>query len=420
MGFPGQGDAMIEVRPLAGDAMTEPSVLRELGMRYFIWDTHVEGERRIELAPLVLSQALHESAVRTAERVARVVGRVARRALVNAGERRLYQLPDEAHLLAQASHEGGDTASLVRVDLLLDMRRRWQVCEINADCPGGHNEALALPTLARLAGFRGGLNPTRVFEHLVARLAKLAQRDGEQGAVGLLYATAYAEDLQVCALVAEGLRARGVKALLASPTAPTVHQGKLVIRKTPVSALYRFFPTEWMPGQHNVRGLAEVVATGAVRTLSSFSQIYAQSKLSMARTWRTLSSLGQDDREAVMQALPFTADVRTVDRAELVGDARGWVLKGTLGRVGEEVLVGALSKAWGEDVDDVLERAESVPWIAQRYVVQPRVRTPWGPRYVTLGVYLMDGVFVGYFARLTRTSHVGHDALCVPVFFEAA
>ena len=64
---------MIEVRPLPGDAMTEPSVLRELGMRYFIWDTHVEGERRIELAPLVLSQALHESAVRTAERVARVL-----------------------------------------------------------------------------------------------------------------------------------------------------------------------------------------------------------------------------------------------------------------------------------------------------------------------------------------------------------
>jgi len=36
-----------------------------------------------------------------------------------------------------------------------------------------------------------------------------------------------------------------------------------------------------------------------------------------------------------------------------------------------------------------------------------------------LGVYLLDGRFVGYFARLTSESHVSHDALCLPVFVAA-
>ena len=46
-------------------------------------------------------------------------------------------------------------------------------------------------------------------------------------------------------------------------------------------------------------------------------------------------------------------------------------------------------------------------------------RTPWGDRYVTLGAYVLDGRFAGYFARVTPESHVSHDALCVPVFAKA-
>ena len=36
----------------------------------------------------------------------------------------------------------------------------------------------------------------------------------------------------------------------------------------------------------------------------------------------------------------------------------------------------------------------------------------------TLGAYLLDGVFAGYFARLSPESHVSHEALVVPVFVE--
>ena len=55
-------------------------------------------------------------------------------------------------------------------------------------------------------------------------------------------------------------------------------------------------------------------------------------------------------------------------------------------------------------------------WIAQRFVEQAPLPTPWGPRFVTLGAYVLDGRFRGYYARITPHSHVSHDALVVPVF----
>jgi hypothetical protein len=93
-----------------------------------------------------------------------------------------------------------------------------------------------------------------------------------------------------------------------------------------------------------------------------------------------------------------------------------------MGRVGDEVFVGQLwnDEAWALVVDEVLQRAAGGEcWIAQRFVEQQPVPTPWGDRLVTLGAYVLDGRFVGYFARITPTSHVSHDALCVPVFAAA-
>src|SRR5262249_59152095 len=49
-------------------------------------------------------------------------------------------------------------------------------------------------------------------------------------------------------------------------------------------------------------------------------------------------------------------------------------------------------------------RARGEAWVAQRFVRQRPIATPWGDRFVTLGVYLLDGEFAGYFARLTPES----------------
>ncbi len=403
------------VRACPGDPLEERPLARELAERYFVFDACVGGNRRVDVHPLVLSPALHDDAVRAAEDVARMIGDVAELAHDDGGERAHYGLHPDTASLAAASWRAGDRACLARVDLLLDDRGRFQACEINADCPGGHNEALGLPRLARAAGFADGTDPTRVVDAAVDRLEELA--DG--GAVALVYATAYAEDLQVCALLARRLMARGVEALLAPPTALHVRGDELCFGRRPVRVLYRFFPTEWMAGQRNVGDIAAAVASGRVRTLSSFSHIFAQSKVAFARAWAHGPWLHPVDREVLAARVPFTADVATVPATSLVGDRAGWVVKRAMGRVGDQVFVGALfgEGEWTAIVADVIAaRAAGERWLAQRYVRQTPLNTPWGPRYVTLGAYVLDGRFVGYFARITKETHVSHDALCVPVF----
>lgn len=413
----------MRVHSLGGrDPLGNPWLSRELSERYLLFDACVAGLRRVDLHPLVLSPELHAAAVATATSVYTAIGRAAGRAHDDAEERQRYGLHDDVCKLASASRAGGDDASLVRLDLLLGQDGKWHVCEINADCPGGHNEATGLPELAQSAGFWEGLNPTRLLDELADRLAGLALRPGAgpgRGAVALIYATAYAEDLQVCALVRRALRARGITAVLAAPTALRLRNEALCVGNTPVAALYRYYPTEYMEGQRNLDALAAAVAGGSVRTLSSFAHIYLQSKLAFARAW-AFERQSELRTAALRQHVPETFELGELPREQLIAEREKWVLKRALGRVGDEVFVGDLitDEDWAklQDTLAALSWQRGERWIAQRYVPQQPIPTPFGDLLVTLGAYLLDGRFVGYFARLTPQSHVSHDALCVPVF----
>ncbi len=411
----------IEVRALSvHDPMLLPGITRELAHRYFIWDAYVAGERRVEVHPLVLGAGLHDAAVAAAEGVVRALGKVGAWAREAPDEMARYGFHPDVTRLVRASHRAGDNASLMRVDLLLGADGSWRACEVNADCPGGQNEATGLPRLARAAGFHEGQNPTTVLDQLAARLAALVMKpDGGAGAVALLFATAYAEDLQVCALLQRALRQRGVEAVLTPPTAPRLLGGALRVGGSEIRALYRFFPTEYMEGQRNLGHIADAVEGGVVKSISSFGHMPVQSKLCMARAHARLGELDAPDRSAIERYLPYTVDVGELPAEAYLADRAGWVLKRALGRVGDEVFVGPLcdDAEWARLVKDVLElRARGEVWIAQRFVPQRAIPTPWGDRLVTLGAYVLDGQFVGYFARVTEVSHVSHEALVVPVF----
>ena len=232
-----------------------------------------------------------------------------------------------------------------------------------------------------------------------------------------MHATGYAEDLQVCALLQRLLTKHGVRAVLVPPTAPKLHGGELAARGERLGVLYRYFPAEYMEGQNNVGDVITAVRTGAVRTLTSFSHIYAQSKLSFARAWAHEASLDAHERAALAAFVPQSLDVTSVPRDALVRERAAWVVKRAYGRVGDQVYVGDLfdDDEWRAIVGDVLASAgKGESWIAQRFVRQRAVPTPWGERLVTLGAYVMDGHFAGYFARVTAESHVSHEAMCIP------
>jgi len=415
----------IEVRlARAVDPLSDPALESELSTRYLIFDAYLAGVRRVDLHPLVLSRDVHESAVRAAESVVATLGRVADRAHDDPAERARYGLSDDSLRLAAASRESGDHAALVRVDLLLSEQGDWCACEINADCPGGHNESMGLPRLARAAGFDQGVDPTHMLESLADRLTELARLPGEpEGVVGLVYATAYAEDLQVCAIVQRMLARKGTRSILVSPVAPRFESGELRVGPEIVRVLYRYFPTEYMQGQGNLDGICRSIRAGRVRTMSSFAHMFAQSKYSFARAWAHEPTLEAADRAVVRRHVPPSFDVAGLSRDRLVAERADWVVKRAYGRVGDEVFVGPLvpEADWATIVDTVLAlRARGESWIAQRFVRQQPVPTPWGERFVTLGAYVLDGRFVGYFTRITPQSHVSHGALCIPAFTEAA
>jgi hypothetical protein len=418
-----------EVRALGRpDPLSDPVLSRELREKYLVWDAFFAGERRVDVLPLVLSPRLHRGAVAAAEGVVGAIDAAARHAHEDPEEAARYgHHPDVARLI-RASWNGGDRTSWVRVDLLLGDDGVWRACEINADCPGGHNEAFGLPRLARAAGFSEGTNPTTMLEDLAGRLAALARApDGTQGAVGMIFATAWPEDLQICALLKRTLAKMGVPSVFAPPTAPRLTGDTLTLSGTPVRVLFRYFPTEYMEGQDNLDAIAYAVERGIVRTVGSFSQMYAQSKLSFARAWALRDSLGEPHRTALERFTPETVDLADVPVAQLIEERERWVLKRALGRVGDQVFVGMLTSPayWKGLVDELsaLRAAPPVPparereaWIAQRLVRQQPIPTPFGDRFVTLGAYVLDGRFAGYFARITPVSHVSHDALCIPVF----
>ena len=403
------------VRPLGSDdPLAHPELARDLTQTYLLWDAWVAGKRRVDVHPIVLSPAMHRSAVAAAESVVRAITEVAAIAHREPLERARYKLHPDVLRLARASREMRDDAGLFRVDLLFGEDGTFRACEVNADCPGGHNEALALPRLARAAGATSFSNPTVVVERLVERLAQLA--DG--GTVALVFATAYAEDLQICALLQRQLRARGVDAILTNPTAPRLRNGELWAQGRALKVLYRYFPAEYMEGQRNLGDIERAIRFGTVRTISSFEHIFTQSKLAFARAWAHKPGLSDEARATVEAHVPATFEVPDMKLETLVSERESWVVKRALGRVGDEVFVGPLFDAgeWASLMTQVIQRASSgESWIAQRFVRQTPVSTPWGPRYLTLGAYVQDGHFTGYFTRATPESHVSHDALCLPV-----
>lgn len=408
--------APIAVTSLAiRDPLALPPLALELTQRWLVWDAFTAGQRRVDLHPLVLTETAHREALRAAERAAALVDRMAERAAVDPAERALYKLHPDVERLAASARTGGDRTTFARVDLLLRDDGRFVACEVNADCPGGANETLALPRLARTAGFRGGYDPTTAATRLADRLVALSGGPGSpRGIVALVLATGFAEDLQVCALVERLVVERGGRARRMPATAPKADGEGVAFKGERIAVLYRFYPLEYMEEQRNVEALARATERGVLSSVSSFAAIHAQSKLAMARA---LVHEPEEAREVFGETYALSACARS----DLLADRAAWVVKRDLSRVGDHVYVGALEtdESFRDVLDEVAE-AESTGdvWIAQRYVRPGLIATPWGPRCLTLGAYVMDGKFAGYLARLSKASLCSHDALVLPVFVD--
>jgi glutathionylspermidine synthase len=404
------------------DPLALPDLSRSLRFDHLVWDGFVAGKRRVDLHPVVLDERAHEDAKGAALATYAAVREIGRLALDSPEEAAHYRFSPRLLALAGASHLAGDHARLVRVDLLVAEDGRFRACEVNADCPGGLNEAVGLPALLTRAGYKHvNRQSFDVVRELAEALVEASGGPGSpRGTIALVFATAYAEDLQVCALVERAIVAAGGRAVRTAPTALSVRGDTCFVGEDAVSVLYRFFPSEHFAEWPETLELARLVTLRRLSAISSFSCMFEQSKLAFERGYSLIDHWSPSTKHAIAARFPETRSPLDVPLVEQRVD---WVLKKALGRVGDEVFVGALESddEWQKLVDGVSRAVRGgEPWIAQRFVKQRTVPTPWGPRYLTLGAYVLDGRFAGYFARLTEIPHTSHDALVLPVVVRAA
>jgi hypothetical protein len=379
----------LPAEPLADDAF---AVLRRRAIfECRKWDPQVGDVSVVARAPLVLrADAWSE--------VAGLAAALARETL--AAEAELVTRPDlhgrlglsrpVRRALRRAAGPASGAARLIRFDFHHTLEG-WRISEANTDVPGGLNEASGFATLmaphypwARQTG-----DPAAAYCR-----ALLAAAGVSSPTIALVHATAYSDDQQMMAFLAQHLAAAGARVHLASPSHLRWREGLAELDaawwRGPLDLVARFFPSEWLPLLPARSGWPNFFAGARTPLANPSSALLTQSKRfplvwddlrTPLPTWRAL--------------LPETRDPRDADWR----DGRGWVLKPALGRVGE-----------GVGVSDALDRQEwrrirrAAAWWPRHWVAQRRFHTsptgsPDAPMFPCLGVYTVDGAVVGAYGR---------------------
>lgn len=285
----------------------------------------------------------------------------------------------------------------------------WRITEVNSDVPGGFIEGSAYCAMVAEGTGRDVLgNPAAAYARAMAKAAS-----GE--VVGLVHATGYMDDRQVMMFLARELEACGVRAVLCAPDQVDWQNGEAVIEtawyRGPVQLLMRFFPAEWLPNLPRRSGWRGFFAgTRTPQSNPGYALISQSKRLPLLFEKMTT-------RMPTWQALlPQTCDPRMIRGQSMAA----WVLKPAMGRVGDGVLLeGATAE---KEARAIRRSARWFPrhWIAQRRFETTGVETGTGMVYPCLGVYTVDGVAAGAYARVSATPLVDWRASDAAVVLETA
>ncbi len=203
-------------------------------------------------------------------------------------------------------------------------------------------------------------------------------------------------------LLAPALAGSGWQTVLGDVTNLTLKRRTLHLLGQPLAALYRYYPFESMLGSRGFHDIFEAVFAGRLRLLNGLRGFLPQNKAVAAWLWshRDDPAITAEDRTLIERHLPETYWIRDLPPDF---DYRDWVLKQVFGREGAEVYFG--------DTLDPLDWLRCRNW--GTFVVQRRIRTQavtaigWDgfraalmPRYPTVGAYLVNGRFAGFYSRL--------------------
>jgi hypothetical protein len=218
------------------------------------------------------------------------------------------------------------------------------------------------------------------------------------------------EDLQVVAYLASCLRSLDWETHLANPAQISWIAGRahLQIRtaQTPVDVVYRFFQGEWLPLLPRGVEWHPYFYGSMTPIINSGVSMISESKR-LPLVWDRLSS----PMETWRALLPETRSIQEVPWRR----DDSWILKTAYSNGGETVSIRELLTAgqWSR----VMWHARLWPdiWVAQKRFVAIPLQTPIGPSFPCIGVFTIDAVASGIYARLAARPWIDFSSIDVAV-----
>jgi glutathionylspermidine synthase len=296
-------------------------------------------------------------------------------------------------------------ASLLgRFDCLLDLNGTWQVIEYNADTPSGIREASALePAIAHLHPGSQSVSHGLARQLVRTLQRRLAAAPRPVHVVGIVSSHSWLEDMAQATWLGQLLRKAGIQAIVGDVTDLTVRRGRILLRGTPIDALYRFYPVERLYRHPIFASLCEAAIDGRLLLLNGLRSFLAQSKVCLAWLWANRSLLDNARCAAVERHLPHTLLARDPAAAGLLHNS---VVKHVNGREGDSVVFGDTldPSTWEARLLEggyVIQRAVASPAVSDFEVddLQRELRL-LSPRYACVGAFCIGGRFGGCYTRL--------------------
>jgi glutathionylspermidine synthase len=356
------------------------------------WDPQVGDVCVVARHPLVVTRAAWQDVSSLASSLAREALQAERELVARPDLHRRLGLPRPVRRALRAAKSAGPTTGVARI-IRFDFHHTpggWRISEANADVPGGLNEA---------SGFAALVGPhypraAPVGDPAQAYVDALAAAARPGAAVALVHATAYSDDQQMMAFIAERLAQAGLWPHLASPSHLRWRDGRAFLEsqwwRGPVDLVLRFFPGDWLHALPRACGWRTWFAGGVTPVSNPPAALLVQSKR-FPLVWDQLSTPLETWRALLPETRdPSHAPWRTSD---------DWVVKPALGRVGEGV--GLREWVDAKDWRAIVRGARRHPrtWIAQRRFESTPLVIGGATLYPCLGVYTVGDRVVGAYGR---------------------
>ena len=266
----------------------------------------------------------------------------------------------------------------------------WCISEVNSDVPAGYPEASILPLLT--ARYFEGCTPYGNLGEVLS--SRLIRHLPPGGTVAYIHDTHIVEDYQILRFIGDILDAKGYRSIYLSPSnikwEGSVPHG--------IDAIMRYYPVEWMECSTDIQW-QRFLDTDTPSCNHPIALLTQSKRLPLI--WGELDI----DVPAWKTFLPETiCPMAQPNTSE-------WILKPAFGRVGEGInMPGTVSD---EENDDIMASAVRSPeqWVAQKMFRSK----PVNGKHICLGVFVVDGIFSGFYARASEYARIDENAADIPV-----